>query len=375
MILDISFRREAARSLIATLVVVLTVVMTWLLFRILRQSGQGQIDPKDVASFIGLSTLGYLPLVLTVSLFITLILVLTRWYRDSEMAIWFSSGMGIMRLVKPVLQFAWPVLLAVAALTLLVWPWSNAQMQTMRDQFERRNDLARAEPGQFRESSDGQRVFFFEGVSNNSDAARRVFVRLRQGDTETVTLASEGRILRTADGTFLDLSEGRRYEFYSPGSAKAGESRLAEFKQYLIKVKDNTAVLPALQVKSRPTQFLLSTASQPPSAKGELFWRLSVPISAFLLCLLAVPLAAVQQRSGKGLHVVFAFLVCLVYFNFNNLGQGWVTQQRVGWWQLLIGLHFMAFMLFALLMWRRSTGWTLRNMLTRLATQRAKVAA
>jgi uncharacterized membrane protein len=73
--------------------------------------------------------------------------------------------------------------------------------------------------------------------------------------------------------------------------------------------------------------------------------------------------------------VVFAFLVCLVYFNFNNLGQGWVTQQRVGWWQLLIGLHFMAFMLFALLMWRRSTGWTLRNMLTRLATQRAKVAA
>jgi lipopolysaccharide export system permease protein len=374
VILDTSFRREAARSLIATLVVVLTVVMTWLLFRILRQSGQGQIDPKDVASFIGLSTLGYLPLVLTVALFITLILVLIRWYRDSEMAIWFSSGMGIMRLVKPVLQFAWPVLLAIAALTLLVWPWSNAQMQTLRDQFERRNDLARAEPGQFRESSDGQRVFFFEGVSD-SDAARRVFVRLIQGDTETVTLASEGRILRTADGTFLDLSEGRRYEFYAPGSAKAGESRLAEFKQYLIKVKDNAAVLPALQVKSRPTQSLLSTVGQPPSAKGELFWRLSVPISAFLLCLLAVPLAAVQQRSGKGLHVVFAFLVCLVYFNFNNLGQGWVTQQRVGWWQLLIGLHLMAFMLFALLAWRRSTGWTLRNTLTRLATQRAQAVA
>jgi lipopolysaccharide export LptBFGC system permease protein LptF len=122
VILDTSFRREAARTLIATIVVVLTVVMTWLLFRILRQSGQGQIDPKDMAAFIGLSTLGYLPLVLTVALFVTLILVLIRWYRDSEMAIWFTSGMGIVRLIKPVLQFSWPVLLAVAALTLLVWP-------------------------------------------------------------------------------------------------------------------------------------------------------------------------------------------------------------------------------------------------------------
>ena len=83
-------------------------------------------------------------------------------YRDSEMAIWFASGVGLTRFVRPVLRMSWPVLLVVALLALFVWPWGNQQSVELRERYEQRSDLSRVAPGQFQTSRDGQRVFFIE---------------------------------------------------------------------------------------------------------------------------------------------------------------------------------------------------------------------
>ncbi|MDE2048054.1 MAG: LPS export ABC transporter permease LptF [Betaproteobacteria bacterium] len=367
MILDKSFRREAARTLMATLMVFLTVVMTWVLFRILRQSGQGQIDPKDVTYFIVLSMLAYLAIILTMALFLTLLIVLSRWYRESEMVIWLASGVGLRRMIRPVLGFAWPVLLGIAALTLIVWPWANERQQMMRDQFESRGDLARAQPGQFRESADGRRVFFFEGTPGTTQATR-VFVRVKEPDVESITLASTGRVTRRPDGLYVELGAGRRYELVTGGSSP-GEMRVATFKQYLIKTRDDdSTALAHTPMSATPTLGLLGLPTLP--ARGELFWRLSIPASAIVLCLLAVPLAAVHPRAGRGWHVVFALLAFLTYYNLTNLGQAWVSQGRLTLPALMAVLHGGALLATAAMLWRKSSGWTLTNMLTRMGTRR-----
>ena len=53
--------------------------------------------------------------------------VLTRSYRDSEMTVWFTSGLSIAAWIRPVLAFALPVALVCALLSLAVAPWSQAQ--------------------------------------------------------------------------------------------------------------------------------------------------------------------------------------------------------------------------------------------------------
>jgi lipopolysaccharide export system permease protein len=67
---------------------------------------------------LGCVTLGYMPMVLSLSLFVAVVVTLGRMYRDSEMAIWFASGLPITRFVRPVLRVGWPVLLVVAAAVL-----------------------------------------------------------------------------------------------------------------------------------------------------------------------------------------------------------------------------------------------------------------
>ena len=136
-----------------------------------------------------------LPTILSLSFFIAVVISVNRMYRDSEMVIWFSSGISLHRLVRPVLRAAWPVLLVVGLLALFVWPWGNRNSQDMRDRYAQRSDLSRVAPGVFQSSSDGRRVFFVERESADGVNARNVFILTRQDDSESVTSARSGRVV------------------------------------------------------------------------------------------------------------------------------------------------------------------------------------
>ena len=133
MLFDSSLRADLARSFGATLVVILTIVLTMFLIRTLGQAAVGRVSPQDVVLLLGYTALAHLPTMLALSLFIAVVATLGRMYRDSEMAIWFASGVGLTRFVRPVLRTAWPVLLVIALLALFVWPWVNQRGAEMRD--------------------------------------------------------------------------------------------------------------------------------------------------------------------------------------------------------------------------------------------------
>jgi lipopolysaccharide export system permease protein len=375
VILDSSFRRETARTLVATLVVLLTVFVTFSSLRVLRSAGQGQIDPQDVAFFIGLSAIGYSAQLLTIALLIAILVVLSRWFRESEMAVWLSSGVGLPQLILPVLRFSWPVLFIIAGLTIVVWPWHNQQLQALRERFEKRNDLARAAPGQFKESSSGRRVFYFT-ADEQTGQAKQVFVRITDGRSESVTLASAATISQINGKNVLELQTGKRYEFVGEdkANAKPAELRIADFERYVIEVKDNSN-LQDLAQSSRTRNSLALLSSQVPQDRGELFWRLSLPICALVLALLAVPLAAVHPRAGRGWHVLFAMLVFFTYYQLANLGQLWVQQGRFSLVGLLVLMHGLAALWLAFMFWRKTSGWTLTNMIARMGEKRRRLKA
>ena len=113
MLFDTTLRRELARMFGGTLVVILTIVLTMMLIRTLGLAAGGAVAPQDVVLLLGYTALGHLPTMLALTLFIAVVMALGRMYRDSEMAIWFASGLPLSRFVRPVLRMGWPVLLLV----------------------------------------------------------------------------------------------------------------------------------------------------------------------------------------------------------------------------------------------------------------------
>ena len=191
MLFDSSTRSELAKSFGVTLVVILTIMLTSTLIRTLGQAAGGNVAPQDVVLLMGYATIAHLATMLILSLFIAVVITLGRIYRESEMTIWFASGIPLSRFVRPVLRMAWPILLAVIVLELLVWPWGNQNSAELRERYQKRSDLSRVAPGQFQSSRDGSRVFFIERDGDNAATGRNVFILSNQHERESVTTSAQ----------------------------------------------------------------------------------------------------------------------------------------------------------------------------------------
>ena len=357
MLFHSSLRRELGRSFSATLLVLLTIVITMLLIRTLSLANRGIVNPEEILLVLGYTVIGRLPAVLTLALFIAVVSTLSRMYRESEMVVWFSSGRGIGSFLGPVLRFAWPIMVMVALMALLVWPWANAQTDGLRDRFERRGDLERVTPGQFQESSDGRRVFFIEKNTADGAEGRNVFIATRdhQG-MESILSARSGRIEWINDQQMLLLEGGQQLELGLP--ALDGGIRVSEFAQYGILIGQSpTPAGLSGRLEARTTWDLITQPQ--PSNLGELSWRLGIGLAALNLTLLGVALAAGNPRTGKSGHLLMALFAFIVYFNLLNLSQSWIASGLVNWAPMMLGLHGGVFALSTLWLAKRHFGWSL----------------
>jgi lipopolysaccharide export system permease protein len=357
MLFDTTLRRDLARTFGGTLVVILTIVLTMMLIRTLGQAAGGSIAPQDVVLLLGYTALGHLPTMLALSLFVAVVVCLGRMYRDSEMAIWFASGVPLMRFVQPVLRTAWPVLLVVALLTLFVWPWGNRQSTDLRDRYEQRSDLSRVAPGVFQTSRDGTRVFFIDRDSPEALTARSVFILSTLGTREAVTSAKSGHLESKDSGRWLVLERGQRNEIDSVDRAKM----LSSFESYRV-LADERAVK---QAESRPPKAMptIDLLRQPTQRhQGELAWRLGMLCGACNLVLIGIGFAANNPRRASNWNLLLALLGFVVYFNLINLSQAWVASGKLGLGMALLLLHGGAFALsLALLWWRDNAHLGLRR--------------
>ncbi len=310
---------------------------------------------------MGFTVLGYLATILTLSLFVAMVSTLSRMYRDSEMAIWMSSGQGLLSLLRPFLRFAWPILAAVLGLSLLAWPWSNDQVLQLRTQFEQRSDLDRIAPGEFQESADGSRVFFIDKEKLSADAASNVFVVEKRPDQELVTSAQSAHI-EVADGLrYAVLENGQRVETRHSDQT----SKLTQFARYRVLLQADAQARTEFSVRALPTTALLGGADA--QRHGELAWRLSQPLLGLALVFLALALTRVNPRVGKSSSLMLALLAFVVYYNLVSAGQSWVAAGRVNVWAFLLVLHGGVLLLGIAGLLMRHRQCTLREFFTRHA--------
>ncbi|MBE7941037.1 MULTISPECIES: LPS export ABC transporter permease LptF [Ramlibacter] len=361
MLFHSSLRKELARGFGATLVVLVTIVMTMTLIRTLNLATRGSVDPKDILMVMGYAVLGYLPPILTLSLFIAIVGTLSRMYSDSETVIWFGAGRGLSAFLGPLFRFAWPILVAITALALLVWPWANAQTQDLKDRYGKRGDLERVAPGQFQESASGTRVFFLDKDTPDNKSGKNIFISTNEHGRETVTSARSGRVVTEGDSQFLLLSNGQRME---STTGKDPQLRVSEFEEYLNRIgaaeMGNHDDMPA---KSLGTWTLVT---RPTNANlGELGWRLGLALASLNFVVIAVTVSSVNPRVGRSGNLVFALFAFIVYFNLLNLGQSWVASGSVRLVPYMLGLHGGVLLLSGLWLAKQHNAWTLRALLPR----------
>ncbi|MDR6535579.1 LPS export ABC transporter permease LptF [Variovorax soli] len=360
MLFHSSIRKELSRSFGATLVVLITIVMTMMLIRTLGLAARGSVNPSEVFLVMTYTVLGYMPTILSLSLFVSIVGTLSRMYRDSEMVIWFSSGRGLGNFVAPLFRFAWPILLLIAVFALVGWPWANSQTEGMRDQYQRRSDIERVAPGEFRESAGRLRVFFIDKDAPNSATASNVFISSIERNLQIITSAQSGRIENVGDTRYLMLSNGQRLE----RPLTPGELKISEFRSYGAKVGGD--IDPSEGAAPARAKTTLSLLREPGAVNhGELAWRVGMLLAAINFVVLALTVSSANPRVGRSGNLLFALCAFVLYYNMLNLGQNWVSSGRYDMGGFMLALHGGALLLGLLWLAKRHFNWSWRPLRVR----------
>ena len=348
MIFERAARREFAQAAAGISVALLAILTSTQLIRLLKDAAGGQIAPEAVLSLLGFAALNFMPILLSLTLFVAILLSLSRAYRDSEMVVWFSSGQPLTAWVRPVVRFALPIVLAIAVLSGFLSPWANYNTADYKQRLSSRSDVSQVSPGAFREAKKGQRVFFVEALAEDGSEVGNVFVASMQEGKLGVVMADAGHQEVAPNGDkFVVLERGRRYEV-EPGTP---EFKVMEFQRYKVRTQDGEAK-PAERSPNRLpiTELVFDNSNQ---ARGELLWRIGLPVSALILALLAIPLSFVNPRAGRSANMLIAILIYAIYSNLMSVSQAWVAQGKLSFWIGVWAVHGFMLLPLVLLFYRR----------------------
>lgn len=345
-----SLVREFASTGLLVSSILLGIVVFTQLIRFLGESVSGALAVEGVLAMLGFSALNYLPVLLSISLFLSVLLTLTRCYRDSEMVVWFSSGIGLTRWIRPVLGYAIPVTLVIALMSMVLSPWALSKADEYKRRLDSRDDVAAATPGAFRESKHADRVFFLEEVDSEKRRVSNVFVRSVQNGREGTMVAKEGYQETAPNGDrFLVMLNGARYEGV-PGRA---DFRIVEFERYAMRIEPAELRQEAPNLKAYSTLYLI----QHPTTWNisELEWRIGLPLSALILALFAIPLSYVNPRAGRSLNMIIAVMVYMFYNNMISVTNSWVGRGILDATVGLFSIHLLMFVVMLAMFYHRTS--------------------
>ncbi len=140
------FRRSLLQELISATVgaflILLGIVIAQRAGYLIRLAAKGVLPNDALGTMLVFNIIKFLPMLLSLALFLSILMTLSRWYRDSEMIIWFSAGLSFNSWVRPTMAFAMPIILLISILSIWTMPWATKTGEDYAAQLESRDELA-----------------------------------------------------------------------------------------------------------------------------------------------------------------------------------------------------------------------------------------
>ncbi|HEY0503659.1 MAG TPA: LPS export ABC transporter permease LptF [Lysobacter sp.] len=345
--LDRYLLSEFSQAIFATLIVLLIVMVGGAFTDVLQDIARGRVPAGLMLAQLGLVLVRWLPLILPLALMLGLMMGVGRLYRDSEMPVIASIGVGPRRMLRPLMLVVVPLVAVVAACSLWLGPMADRVSRQMINDANRNLVMAGLEPGSFTGIPGAHSVIYVSNMSKDGRGLEKVFVyrNVGEGRIDVVSAGSGHLRVDEAGHRYLTLRDGFQVEG-APSGAR-------DFR--LMRYASNEILLPATEQRYDPadpeilpTTALLGDGRR--EAVAQLHFRIAPPLLALAFALMAVPLARSMPRQARYGRIVIGFLAYLIGQNLMTAGRGWLESGKIaiglGLWWLIVPLMAIAVWLY-----------------------------
>ncbi len=314
---------ELTRTLIAVLGVIVTIIVSRKFIRILKKAVEGSIGNDVLFKVLALKLLEATVELLPVALFMSVLMVIGRMYRDQEMTALASAGFGLGSVYRALMLCVIPTSIIAFVLATSIMPWTNGQLRQLMNEEGQRLSVDNINAGQFNEFAHGRVVMYVAAIDDNK-IMHEVFIRQQQTNGQGLIRAEQGQTLIADHGLYLSLSDGQRI-LRSAGSVSAIE----QFTEYSVRLEEQNPATYDL-ANSKPTADLWRSSRT--EEQVELQRRFSVPLGILFLGLLAAPLAQIAPRGGMYGNLLLAFLIYFAYGNLTRTLHAMIVKNQIAPW-------------------------------------------
>lgn len=326
-IIDRYIVREVITTWLAVMFVLLVVVTSVEIVQFLKWFLRGDLTTTTVLPLFINSQLKVLVLLIPVSLFLGVLLALSRLYMDSEMTAMMSGGIGPKQWFRSMLMVALPISLAVLVMMLYMRPWVALQRADINAQIRNVSIISTFAPGRFNRTPDGEAVIFMEDISKDGEAMSNIFQRFNKNGSTHIDLALSARKVTHESGLDYMLFENGNHYIGVPGQSDYQIINYAEYGVLVPAPKDRSY---PLRVQALSTKELWQ--SDDPEHKAELDWRITLPVSTLIIVMMALPLSQTTPRGGRYSKLALGILLYLIYSNLLGIGKAWISKGVVPFW-------------------------------------------
>lgn len=347
-VLDKMIARDLLKTLVAVLSVIVIIIVSRKFIRILDKAIEGQVSNETLLNILGLKIIVAGVAFLPAAIFMSVLMVLGRMYRDQEMSAVSSAGGGAGTVYRAVFLLVFPLSVLAAGLSMYVAPWAESRTTQLMHQDQESADLRGIGAGKFSEYSQGDLVFYVEKIGDDK-RMQGVFVQNRQHGNVGIINAETGRLKDLPDGRYMVLKNGERIQG-QPGTVNYV---IEQFAEYAVRIDTKET---EVNFGREAVAFDALTSSDQIIDIAELQRRFSIPLGIMMLGFIAVPLAQLSPRGGVYGNMLIGFLIYFSYGNLISVSQSWVIKETIPAWLGIFGVNFLLLLTGGVLL-ARLYGW------------------
>ena len=326
-IIDRYIVREVVTTWLAVIFVLMIVVTSVEIVQFMKWFLRGDLTTNTVLPLFINSQLKVIVLLIPVSLFLGVLLALSRLHMDSEMTAMMSGGIGPKQWFRSMLMVTLPISLIVLLMMLYMRPWVALQRAEINAEIRNVSIISTFAPGRFNRSPDGEAVIFMEDISKDGKTMSNIFQRFNRDGSTHVDLAKTARNVKHDNGLDYMLFENGHHYVVTEGES---EYQIIDYDEYGVLVPAPKDRSYPLRVQALTTKELWN--SDDPAHKAELDWRISLPVATLIIVMMALPLSQTTPRGGRYSKLALGILLYLVYSNLLGVGMAWISKGIVPYW-------------------------------------------
>ena len=276
------------------------------------------IPIKELMPLVGFNMLRDIPIILTLSLFLSIIITISQLYKNSEAVVMNSIGLGdrdFINLIKPIVFVSFII---VFYLTIFAVPWAKQQKRIAEDVTVNASEFSFITEGKFESFKNGE-IVFYASESNITDTVgeqnmEEIFIYALDKGKPVIVLASEAKKYTNAksESIYLRLKNGIRYEGL-PGNENINILNFEKYDLEIVSGDIQKSISSFSEIEEKNTIDLLREGGV--KANAEIQWRISQPISVLILSIFGVFLGKSSPRTGKGINLIVGVVLFMLYNN------------------------------------------------------------